>query len=141
MAQILSVLPLVNAILISASGVFILLGVAAIRRGEDARHKRSMLIATSLASLFLIFYVTRISLGGMTTFQGPHTVKLIYLFILFSHVALATVQAPMTLVTLYRALRGNFPSHRRIARFTYPVWVYVSFTGVLVYGLLHYPYA
>lgn len=140
MAQILAVLPAVNAILISTSGLFIVAGVAAVRRGDRALHQRLMLVATSLATLFLILYVTRISLGGMTPFQGPAVVKRVYLAILASHVLLAAVQLPMTLVTLYRALRGNFPSHRKIARITYPIWVYVSFTGVLVFSLLHYHY-
>jgi uncharacterized membrane protein YozB (DUF420 family) len=141
MESILSILPAVNAVLISTSGIFILLGVAAIRRGERGKHQQWMLIATSLATLFFILYVTRIGLGGLTPFRGPHTVKLVYLAILASHVGLATIQAPLTLVTLYRALRGQFPSHRKIARVTYPIWVYVSFTGVLVFGLLHYRYS
>ncbi|HWI50960.1 MAG TPA: DUF420 domain-containing protein [Symbiobacteriaceae bacterium] len=141
MEQILRILPAVNAVLIFSSGLFILAGVAAIRKGRRERHQKAMLIATSLATLFFILYVTRIGLGGMTPFRGPFAVKVIYLGILASHVALAMVQAPMTLVTLWRAFRGNFPSHARIARFTYPIWVYVSFTGVLVFGLLHFKYA
>lgn len=141
MEQILSILPAVNAVLISTSGLFIIAGVRAIRRGERERHQKAMLIATSLASLFFILYVTRIGLGGMTPFAGPAWVKTVYLGVLASHVLLATVQAPMTLMTLWRALRGNFGGHRQIARFTYPIWVYVSFTGVLVFGFLHFPYA
>lgn len=141
MEQILSILPAVNAVLIFSSGLLIIAGVAAIRRGDQLRHQKAMLAATSLATLFFILYVTRIGLGGLTPFRGPAVVKLIYLVILATHVGLATVQAPMTLVTLWRAFRGNFPSHKRIARFTYPIWVYVSFTGVLVFGLLHYKYS
>jgi uncharacterized membrane protein YozB (DUF420 family) len=141
MEQILGVMPAVNAVLIFTSGLFILRGVALVRRGDRVRHQQSMLIATGLATLFLILYVVRISLGGMTLFHGPAAVKAIYLFILASHIGLALVQAPMTLVTLYRAFRGNFPSHRRIARIVYPIWVYVSFTGVLVFGLLHFKYS
>ncbi|HWI63993.1 MAG TPA: DUF420 domain-containing protein [Symbiobacteriaceae bacterium] len=141
MEQILRILPAVNAVLIFTSGLFIIAGVAAIRRGQQERHQKAMLTATSLATLFFVLYVTRIGLGGLTPFQGPAWVKMIYLAILVSHVGLATVQAPMTLVTLWRAFRGNFPSHARIARITYPIWVYVSFTGVLVFGLLHYRFA
>lgn len=140
MERILAILPAVNAVLISTSGLFILDGVLAIRRGDEARHKRDMLMATSLATLFFVLYVTRIGLGGMTPFAGPQVVKYVYLAILISHVGLATVQTPLVLLTLYRALRGLFPSHRAVARITYPIWLYVSFTGVLVYGLLHYPY-
>lgn len=141
MDQILAIMPAVNALLISTSGIFIIDGVRSIKRGDQLRHKRDMLIATSLATLFLILYVTRLSLGGLTPFAGPLAVKYIYLAILASHVTLAMVQTPLVLVTLYRALKGAFPSHRAVGRFTYPIWIYVSFTGVLVYGLLHYPYA
>ncbi|MFZ5817761.1 MAG: DUF420 domain-containing protein [Bacillota bacterium] len=141
MDQILAIMPAINAVLISASGLFIIDGVRSIRRGDEVRHKRDMLIATSLASLFLVLYVTRISLGGLTPFAGPATVKYIYFFILFTHVTLALVQTPLVLLTLYRAFKGLFPAHRTVARLTYPIWIYVSFTGVLVYGLLHYPYA
>lgn len=138
MERILAIMPAINAVLIFSSGVLLIFGVRAVRRGERALHQKLMMAATSLATLFFILYVTRLSLGGLTPFAGPQLAKWIYLAILASHVALATVQAPMTLVTLYRALRGQFATHRQVARFTYPIWVYVSFTGVLVFGLLHY---
>jgi len=141
MDTVLSVLPAVNAVLIFSSGLLIIAGVSAMKRGHREKHQRLMLTATSLATLFFVLYVTRISLGGLTAFAGPGTLKVIYLAILASHVALALVQAPMTLVTLYRAFKGNFPSHKKVARVVYPIWVYVSFTGVLVFGLLHFPYA
>jgi putative membrane protein len=137
---IMAVLPAVNAVLIFTSGLVLMAGVAAVRRGDRRRHQRLMLVATTLSTLFFVLYVTRISLGGLTPFRGPLLVKWVYLSILVSHVTLAAVQVPMTLMTLYLALCGHFPSHRRVARYTYPIWVYVSFTGVLVYGLLHYPY-
>jgi len=139
--QILAILPTVNAVLISCSGLFILSGIRAIRRGQQERHKRQMLVATSLATLFFIFYVTRVSLGGLSAFSGPPALRPVYLAILFSHLVLAIIQVPLVLVTLYRALRGVFPAHRRVGRLTWPIWVYVSFTGVLVYGLLRFPYA
>lgn len=141
MDQILAIMPAVNAVLISTSGLFIIDGVRSIKRKDQVRHKRDMLIATALATLFLILYVTRISLGGLTPFTGPASVRTIYLFILITHVGLAMIQTPLVLLTLYRAFTGRYPSHRAIARVTYPIWLYVSFTGVLVYGLLHYPYA
>lgn len=140
MGQVLSILPAVNATLISLSGLFILRGVRAIRRGEHARHKRDMLLATGLAALFFVLYVIRIGLGGMTPFTGPSGVRTVYLAILASHVGLALVQTPLVLVTLYRALRSRFPKHRSAGRLTYPIWLYVSFSGVLVYGMLHFPY-
>lgn len=140
MDRILAIMPAINAVLISVSGLFILSGVRAIRRGDEVRHKQHMLTATSLATLFLILYVTRLSLGGLTPFAGPTIIKYIYFAILISHVTLAMVQTPLVLLTLYRAFRGMFPSHRAVGRITYPIWLYVSFTGVLVYGFLHYPY-
>lgn len=140
METLLGILPAVNAVLISTSGIFIIRGVLAIRRRQQEKHRLSMLTATGLASLFFVLYVFRLAMGGLTPFEGPTLVKYIYLFILFTHVLLAMVQTPMVVVTLWQALRGNFGSHRKIARFTYPIWVYVSFTGVLVFGLLHFPY-
>lgn len=139
--EILPILPLVNALLISTSGVFILMGVAAVRRGDRALHQKRMLVATGLAGTFLIIYLTRLYLGGLTVFPGPHWVKMLYLFILFSHIGLALVQTPLVFALLWHAYRKNHRSHRKLGRITYPLWVYVSFTGVLVYGLLHFPYA
>jgi len=138
--RILAVLPTVNAALISVSGVFIVLGIRAIRRGDSGWHRRAMLTATGLATLFFIFYVTRVTLGGISSFDGPPALRPVYLGILFSHLILAMVQVPLVLITLYQALRGLFPVHRRIGRLTWPIWLYVSVTGVLVYGLLRFPY-
>lgn len=140
MGQILAVMPTVNALLISTSGLFILSGIRSIKRGNQERHRLHMLVATGLATLFFVLYVIRMALGGMTTYSGPAALRWLYLTVLFSHLILAMVQVPLVLVTLYRALRGLFPDHRRIGRFTWPIWVYVSFTGVLVYGLLRFPY-
>jgi len=138
--RILAVLPTVNAILISVSGVFILLGIRRIRRGDRDGHMRAMLTATTLAALFFILYVIRVSLGGLTPFTGPGWLRPIYLAILFSHLTLAMVQTPLVVVTVWRGLRGALPAHRRLGRVTWPIWVYVSATGVLVYGLLRFPY-
>lgn len=141
MEALLAVLPTVNAILISVSGVFILLGIRAIRRGEQDRHRRAMLTATGLAALFFVLYLTRVALGGLSSFNGPAALRPVYLAVLFSHLTLAIVQVPLVLVTLYQGLRGLFPRHRRLGRVTWPIWVYVSATGVLVYGLLRFPFA
>lgn len=138
--QILGLLPAVNAMLISTSGLFILLGISAARRGSLALHRRRMLTATALAAGFLVLYLIRISLGGLTPFQGPASIRGIYLLILFSHVLLATVQVPLVLMALYYGLRENRLRHRRIGHVAYPIWLYVSVTGVLVFGLLHYDY-
>ncbi len=140
MERILAVLPTVNAILISVSGLFILWGIRLVRRGEREKHQRAMLTATGLTSLFLILYVTRVSLGGLSTFAGPTWLRPVYLAILISHFTLAIVQTPLVVITLWQGFRGVLPSHRRIGRVTWPIWVYVSATGVLVYGLLRFPY-
>jgi len=138
--RILAILPTVNAILISVSGLFILWGIRLVRRGEPDKHRRAMLAATGLATLFLILYVTRVSLGGLSTFAGPDWLRPVYLAILISHFTLAMVQTPLVVVTVWQAFRGVYPSHRRVGRVTWPIWVYVSATGVLVYGLLRFPY-
>lgn len=140
MDRILAILPAVNAVLIFSSGLFILSGVKAIRRGERDVHQLRMLTATGLASLFLVIYVTRVALGGLTTFPGPYWVKVVYYVILITHLTVAVVSLPLILTTLYRALTAKYVAHKRIARFAYPMWVFVSFTGVLVYVLLHLPY-
>lgn len=140
MERVLTALPTINAVLISVSGAFILLGIRAIRRGEQDWHKRAMLTATGLAALFFVLYLTRVTLGGLSTFSGPPGVRRVYLAILFSHLTLAIVQVPLVLVTVYQGLRGLLPLHRRVGRVTWPIWVYVSATGVLVYGLLRFPY-
>ena len=140
MDRILAVLPTVNAILISVSGILILWGIRLVRRGEPQRHQRVMLTATALAALFLVLYVTRVFLGGLSTFSGPGWLRPMYLAILISHFTLAMVQTPLVLITVWRGLRGLLPSHRRLGRVTWPIWVYVSATGVLVYGLLRFPY-
>lgn len=137
MQGLLEILPTVNAVLISTSGLFIVAGLHYIRRGQRERHQQAMLTATALAGLFLVLYLLRISLGGLTPFRGPDPARAVYLVILASHVVLAMVQAPMSLVTVYKGLRGDYPGHRRLGRVTYPIWLYVSVTGLLVYTLLH----
>ena len=140
MDRVLDVLPTVNAILISVSGILILRGIRLARRGEQERHQRVMLTATGLAALFLVLYVTRVFLGGLSTFSGPGWLRPIYLAILISHFTLAMVQTPLVLLTVWQGFRGALPFHRRLGRVTWPIWVYVSATGVLVYGLLRFPY-
>jgi putative membrane protein len=140
MKSILPIMAAINVVLIASSGIFILRGIAAIKRHDEAKHQRNMLTATTFAAVFLVLYVTRIALGGFTPFPGPHWARMVYYVILFPHLTLAMVQTPMVLTVLYFAYKRDFVRHRKLARITYPIWLYVSFTGVLVYGMLHFPW-
>jgi putative membrane protein len=127
---------LLNTSLIVISGVFLLIGYAFIRRRQIELHKRSMLTATVFAALFLVVYVSRALLFETRVFAGEGLIRTIYLVILVSHTILAILVGPFALVTLRRALRGEFPKHRRIARVTFPMWLYVVVTGWLIYWML-----
>ncbi|MCG0239827.1 MAG: DUF420 domain-containing protein [Firmicutes bacterium] len=140
MTGILKVAPLVNSLINLISGYFILRGVRAIRRREVGAHRQAMLIAAALQGLFLAIYLLRVSLGGFTRFEGPAPVRAVYLALLLVHSVLAAVQTPIILYVLYQGLKGNFRRHRPAARFVTPIWLFVSFTGPLIYVLLHFPY-
>jgi uncharacterized membrane protein YozB (DUF420 family) len=130
-------LPAVNAALNFTSGVLALLGFAAIRKGHLRRHRALMLSAVATSVLFLVGYVARLALTGTHRFPGTGPLRTAYLAILASHTVLAAVAGPLVLVALGLALRARFRTHRRVARKTLPVWIYVSVTGVLVYALLY----
>ncbi|HEX9307594.1 MAG TPA: DUF420 domain-containing protein [Anaeromyxobacter sp.] len=131
------VLPSVNATLNGTSAVLVVLGFQAIRAGRRERHRALMLAAFGSSVLFLAGYLTRIALTGTHAFPGSGAMKAVYLAILASHTVLAALAAPLVLRTLFLALRGRFADHRRLARATLPVWLYVSVTGVAVYVLLY----
>jgi putative membrane protein len=128
---------LLNTSLIVISGIFLLLGYYFIRQRQIELHKRSMLTATTFAALFLVVYVSRALLFETKVFAGEGLVRVIYLAILISHTILAILVGPFALVTLRRALRGEFSKHRQIARITFPMWLYVVATGWLIYWMLH----
>ena len=128
---------MLNTSLIVISGVFLLLGYYFIRQRQIERHKQSMLTATTFAALFLVVYVTRALLFETKVFAGEGLVRAIYLAILISHTILAIAVGPFALVTLRRALRGEFSKHRQIARITFPMWLYVVATGWLIYLMLN----
>lgn len=130
-------IPLVNTSLILISGAFLLLGYSFIRRKQVLQHRRSMLTATVFAGLFLVVYVTRALLFETKFFAGEGWVRAVYLAILISHTILAIMVGPFVLLTLRRALRGQFDLHRRIARITFPMWLYVVVTGWIIYLMLH----
>ncbi|HET9551994.1 MAG TPA: DUF420 domain-containing protein [Anaeromyxobacteraceae bacterium] len=126
-----------NALLNAASGLLVVLGFRAIRAGDRARHRRLMVAAVAVSTAFLVSYLARVALSGTHRFPGGGLLRLAYLAILASHTLLAAVAAPMVLRTLFLGLRERFDAHRRLARFTFPIWLYVSVTGVLVYLLLY----
>jgi uncharacterized membrane protein YozB (DUF420 family) len=133
-------LPTLNAILNLTSGVFAFAGYLLIRRKRIAAHRACMLAAVSSSTLFLISYLIYHYHHGATRFPGSGIARVGYLAILISHTVLAAAVVPMVLTTLYRALRGQFARHVRIARWTLPVWLYVSVTGVVVYLMLYHLY-
>jgi putative membrane protein len=130
-------LPLLNSLLILISGVFLTLGYIFIRRQQIERHRKAMLTATTFAALFLVVYVSRALLFETKLFAGDGWTRAVYLTILVSHTILAIAVGPLVLVTLRRALRGDFLKHRRIARVTAPIWAYVVVTGWIIYLMLH----
>lgn len=132
-------LPAINATLNAASGVLLLIGYALIRARRIDQHRRFMLAAFTTSSLFLVCYLVYHAQVGSVRFPRQGIVRPIYFTILFTHVTLAAAVLPMAIVTLWRGLNGRYPQHRRLARWTFPIWLYVSVTGVLVYVLLYQP--
>jgi putative membrane protein len=135
--ELIAWVPTLNTALIVVSGVFLVVGYVLIRRGQVAWHHRSMLTATTFAGLFLVVYVTRALLLPTKFFPGEGLIRAVYLAILVSHTILATAVGPLVLVVLYRAFRGQFKQHRRLARITLPIWLYVVVSGWTIYMLLH----
>ena len=133
----LSDLPAVNACLNGLSTCFLVAGFILIRRKRIAAHRACMLGAVATSTLFLACYVYYHLHAGRTEFRNPAWFRPIYLTILLTHTVLAVVIVPMVIVTLVRALRERFDQHKRIARWTHPLWLYVSVTGVLIYFLLY----
>lgn len=132
----LAFLPALNALLNGLSAAALLAGFAFIRSGRVPAHRRSMFAAFLFSTLFLASYVTNHALHGDMRFQGEGPVRPVYFALLISHIALSAVALPLILVTFFLSLTGRFPAHRRLARWTFPVWLYVSVTGVLVYAML-----
>jgi uncharacterized membrane protein YozB (DUF420 family) len=136
----LASLPAVNASLNSACTVFLLCGYACIRTGKIRWHRAFMLAAFTCSTIFLILYLYFHFHAGLIRFGGQGWIRPVYFTILVSHTILAVVIVPLVLITLMRALRERFASHRAIARWTFPLWLYVSITGVIVYWLLYIAY-
>ncbi len=130
--------PLVNTSLIVISGFFLILGYYFIKFQRNiVLHRRAMLTATTFAAAFLVVYVTRAALFETKLFAGEGWVRAVYLTILVKHTIVAILVGPIALVTLRRALRGDYGKHRQIARVTFPMWLFVVVSGWLVYWMLH----
>jgi len=134
----LSALPRLNAGLNAASAVLLSAAYLFIRRRQVKRHRVCMLSAFSSSVLFLVSYVIYHAIAGSMRFAGPDWIRPIYFAILTSHIVLAALVLPLALTTLYRAWQGRFVRHRRIARWTFPIWLYVSVSGVVVYLMLYH---
>ncbi|MGC1679075.1 MAG: DUF420 domain-containing protein [Candidatus Binataceae bacterium] len=135
-----SVLPQVNAILNSIAAVLLAAGFIFIKHKNVRAHRACMLSALAVSALFLVSYLTFHAHAGEIRFSGIGWIRPVYFTILIPHVILATVIVPLALFTVSYALRGRFASHRRIARWTWPLWMYVSVTGVIVYFMLYILY-
>jgi putative membrane protein len=132
-------LPAINATLNAVSGVLLTIGYVLIRRRHVALHRRFMIAAFITSSLFLVCYLVYHAQVGSVRFTRHGFVRPLYFTILITHVTLAAAVLPLSIVTLARGLKANFVRHRAIARWTFPIWLYVSVTGVLVYVLLYKP--
>lgn len=130
-------LPTLNAILNATSAAFLFAGFWLIRNGRREAHRRAMLGALACSALFLASYLTYHFQVGSVRFQGQGPIRTLYFAILITHTVLAVAILPLVLVTLSRALQRRFDAHRRIARITFPLWAYVSVTGVVVYWMLY----
>jgi putative membrane protein len=133
-------LPAVNASLNAACTVFLVLGYFFIRRGKIAWHRASMITAFICSTAFLALYQYFHFHAGIIRFGGTGWIRPVYFTLLFTHTSLAILNLPLILITLSFALRENFQRHRRIAVWTYPIWLYVSVTGVIIYWLLYIAY-
>lgn len=131
-------LPTLNAALNATSAVLLTAGFVFIRRRRIGAHKACMLSAFATSTLFLVSYLYYHWQVGATPFEGVGWTRPVYFAILISHTVLAAAVVPLVLVTLYRALRERFDRHRAIARWTLPIWLYVSVTGVVVYLMLYH---
>lgn len=133
-----TILPTVNAALNSIAALLLVRGWFLIKRRNFEAHKKTMLAAFATSTLFLASYLVYHSQVGSVKFTGTGAIRGIYFAILISHVILAAVITPLALITLYRAWKNQLDRHRRLARITLPLWLYVSVTGVVVYAMLYH---
>jgi len=134
--NVLPFLPLVNCILNACSATCLVFGFRAIKRGQVRSHMRWMFSAFICSTVFLVSYILHHHLHGDTKFPAENGLRPIYLTVLISHILLSVVALPMIFMTFYYALSGRLAAHRRLAKFTFPIWLYVSVTGVLIFLFL-----
>lgn len=132
----LSFMPGVNAALNATSAALLVLGFSAIRRGRREAHKRFMVSAFATSTVFLVGYVLYHYAHGDTPYQGVGPIRIAYFTVLITHVVLSIAMIPMILTTFYFAVRNRFETHKKLARWTLPIWLYVSVTGVAIYFML-----
>ena len=130
-------LPALNASLNALAATLLATGFVAIRRRNVALHKRCMLAAFATSTLFLVSYLVHKAIVGHTSFPGAGAMRVVYVVILVTHVVLAAAIVPLAATTIWFAWRGRFDRHKRIARVTLPIWLYVSVTGVVIYWMLY----
>ncbi|MCF8480572.1 MAG: DUF420 domain-containing protein [Rhodospirillum sp.] len=135
-----TLLPHVNAVLNAISTVLILLGFVLIRLGNREAHRKVMLSAITVSAVFLVSYLVYHFTAPIFVFPGVGPIRVIYYVILITHVILAAVVTPMIVLTVLRALRGTFDRHKALARWTLPIWLYVTVTGVVIYWMLYHAY-
>lgn len=133
----LAFLPALNATLNTLCTVFLLIGFRYIKSRNITAHRNSMFAAFIVSSLFLVSYIVNHALHGDMYFHGVgHALRFTYFALLISHIGLSVLALPMILITFFLSLTGRFPAHRKLARWTFPIWLYVSVTGVVVYAML-----
>ena len=135
-SAVIASLPFVNAVLNSFSAAFLVSGYVAIRQGNWRRHMRWMFAALATSSLFFVSYVVYHNFQGDTKFTTPGAIRYVYFSILVSHIILSAVVVPLILLSFFLALSGRLAAHRKLSRYTLPIWLYVSVTGVLVFLML-----
>ncbi len=129
-------LPALNAVLNGLSAIALVTGLCFIRVRRIAAHRNSMFIAFIFSSLFLVSYIANHALHGDMKFHGVGGIRYVYFPLLISHIGLSVIALPLILITFFLSLSGRYLIHRRVARWTFPIWLYVSVTGVIVYAML-----
>ena len=135
-SEVIGFLPALNAILNGCATVFLVAGLLAVRRRQYATHIKLMFAALICSTLFLVSYVVYHNFHGDTKFLATGIVRPVYFFILISHIVLSAVAVPLILTSFYLSLAGRLTTHKRVSRITFPVWLYVSVTGVVIFAML-----
>lgn len=133
-------LPALNAALNGTAGILLAIGYYYIRQGNMSAHKKLMISAFVVSAIFLVSYLIYHAQAGSTKFLGTGFIRPVYFTILISHIILAAAIVPMAIITMYRGLKARYDKHKKIARWTLPIWLYVSVTGVIIYVMLYHLY-